>query len=93
MINGYEYKGLLKGFFELPIDNNTTLSIYDSEEGYEIEFIENIDKIDENYIDCMIYESQDWETLDNLLKFTINNTYVKYYKNRLIEIIGGLNNE
>lgn len=90
MINGYEYKGLLQGFFELPIDEITTLSIYDSEEGYEIEFIENIDEPNEEIVDCMIYETQDWETLDNLLEFTINNTYIKYYENRLTELIGGI---
>ena len=42
MLNGYYLDGELKGFFELPIDKDTTLSIYDTEEGYEIEFIENI---------------------------------------------------
>ena len=68
MINGYDIDKELKGFFELPIDNDTTLSIYDTEEGYEIEFIENIDKINEEVIDVMIYDTDKWEKLYDLLQ-------------------------
>ena len=89
MINGYDIDKELKGSFELPIDNDTTLSIYDTEDGYEIEFIENINKINEEVIDVMIYDTDKWEKLYDLLQYTITNTYVKYYKHRLNEIIGG----
>lgn len=88
MLNGYDIDKELQSFFELPIDKDTTLSIYDTEEGYEIEFIENIDKINEEVIDDMIYSTEKWERLKDLLQYTIDNTYVKYYKHRLIEIIG-----
>ena len=89
MLNGYDINKELQSFFELPIDNITTLSIYDTEEGYEIEFIENIDKINEEVTDVMIYSTEKWERLKDLLQYTIDNTYVEYYKHRLIEIIGG----
>lgn len=91
MLNGYYLDSELKGFFELPIDNDTTLSIYDTEEGYEIEFIENIDKINEEVIDVMLYDTEKWETLSDLLEYTINNTYVKYYSDRIIKILEGNN--
>lgn len=91
MLNGYHLDSELKGFFELPIDKDTTLSIYDTEEGYEIEFIENIDKINEEVIDVMIYTTEKWERLKDLLQYTIDNTYVKYYKNRIIKILEGNN--
>ena len=87
MLNGYHLDGELKGFFELPIDKDTTLSIYDTEEGYEIEFIENIDMINEEVIDFMMYDTEKWEKLIDLLQYTIDNTYVKYYKNRIIKML------
>lgn len=73
-VNGYNYYGTLTGFFELPLSNNLTLSIYDSEEGYEIEIIEGIDEENE-YIDCMIYQTKKWERLKDLLYYAKKNTY------------------
>lgn len=73
-INGYNYYGTLTGFFELPLSNDLTLSIYDSEEGYEIEIIKDIDNLNE-YVDCMIFETKKWERLKDLLYYAKKNTY------------------
>lgn len=73
-INGYNINEKLQSFFELYIGNNLTLSIYDSDEGYEIEVIEGIDEENE-YIDTMIYLTDKWENLKTLLDYTMNNLY------------------
>ena len=83
-INGYNINEDLKSFFELPLGDDLILSIYDSEEGYEIEIIEDIDNKNE-YIDTMIYECYNWEKLKTLIEYAINNTYSRYLKNLIIE--------
>ena len=85
-VNGYLYKGKLEGFFELPLGNNLTLSIYDSEEGYEIEIIEDVDYANE-YIDCMIFKTTKWERLKDLLYFAKNNTYSSDIRKRIKKAI------
>ena len=80
--NVYDYYGTLTGFFELPLSNNLTLSIYDSEEGYEIEIIEGIDEENE-YIDCMIFETKKWERLKDLLYYAKKNTYSSDIRKRI----------
>lgn len=84
IINGYDIDKELQSFFELPLGDNLTLSIYDSEEGYEIEVIEGIDE-QNNYIDCIIYQTNKWEKLRSLILYAINNTYSNNIKNKIIK--------
>ena len=87
MINGYDMNKELECFFELPLGNNLTLSIYDSEEGYEIEVIDDIDGENE-YVDCMIYLTDKYEKLSDLLTYAIHNTYSEDIKERIINKTG-----
>ena len=76
-VNGWEYEKKLDCFFELPISKELTLSIYDTEDGYEIEVIKDIDGNNEEVIDCMIYQTEKWERLKDLLYYAKNNSYIR----------------